>query len=800
MPRPDAARGDVMTDEVSAKGRQNETAPTVGIVARVGRWCFEHRWSAVGIWVLALVMMFVGVGAFGSGFSEETEVPGSETETGFAALDKHFGGLGSGVSGQIVFTAAGGVAGPEVATAMSSMFEAATKLESVTIGSPYDGSGGAINDDETIGFADILIDRGVTEAESGAIGDKIEGLIPNLDGLRVEIGGAELALAEPPSSELIGLAFAVFVLIFATGSVIAMGLSIGAAVIGVGGGIATTILVSNLSGGPEFATTIAVMVGLGVGIDYALFIITRYRDEIHEGAAPVAAITSAMSTAGRAVLLAGITVVLSLLGLIAIGLPFVTGIGVSGAATVLVTLISSLTLLPAFLGFAAAHVEQTRVSGMIGATLIGVGLLGVGLGVTALAVALPLAVVVMLAGFVIAPLRRPLRARVVKPLRETLAYRWSRQVQNRPWAAAIAGTAILLLLSAPILGLRLGFSDEGNFQESTTTRRAYDLLAEGFGPGFNGPFIVTAVANGPGDGGAVAPLIAAMKATPGVAAVNGPVPSDAKDPAASEAFLMQVIPDTAPQDAATDTLVGTLRDNVVPSAVRGTTLDVALTGTTAVGIDFSDYLASRMPVFFGAVLAVSFLLLMVVFRSLLVPLKAVIMNLLSISAAYGVVVAMFQWGWLSGLTGVSPAPIEPFIPMMMFAIVFGLSMDYEVFLISRIREEYDRTGDPVGSVADGLAGTARVITAAGAIMAVVFGSFLLEDDRILQLFGTGLATAIILDATLVRMLLVPATMELLGSRNWWLPKWLDRVLPRVDLEGHANQVPLRAATSTAVEA
>ncbi len=293
------------------------------------------------------------------------------------------------------------------------------------------------------------------------------------------------------------------------------------------------------------------------------------------------------------------------------------------------------------------------------------------------------------------------------------------------------------------------------------------------------------MSNSPTDGAVVPALIAALDADPGVASVVGPRPSNPDDPFASEAFVIQVIPTTSPQDLETERLVGDLRETVIPTAIDGSTLEVALTGGTAAGIDFSDYLARRTLLFFAAVLTVSFLLLMAVFRSLVVPLKAVIMNLLSISAAYGVVVAIFQWGWLSDLTTVQPAPIEPFIPMMMFAIVFGLSMDYEVFLLSRIREEYDRTGDPVESVADGLASTARVITAAAAIMAVVFGSFLLEDDRVIQLMGTGLATAIVLDATLVRMLLVPATMELLGSRNWWIPDWLDRLLPRIELEGAA---------------
>jgi len=729
--------------------------------------------------------MGVGVATIGNGFDAEQSIPGSETEAGFEVVDDYFGGLGNGLTGQIVFTAEQGVSDPAIVDAMTAMFAEADEIEFVTVASPFDGRGGGLAPDGSIGYADINLDREVSQEESGAIGEELAELIPEVDGLVVELGGQALADFAPPETELIGVAFAIIILIIATGSVLAMGLSIGAAVIGVGGGLSLTFLVSNFTHGPQFATTIAVMVGLGVGIDYALFIINRYRDLLHEGNEPVDAITKAMATSGRAVLFAGITVVLSLLGLIAIGLPFVTGIGVSASATVLVTLISSLTLLPALLGFGAGRLEQTRVRGIVAAGLAAIGMLGVGLGIAPLAFAFVLAGLVLVAGFFVPALKRPLRARRIKPLRETWAYRWSRLVQSRPWTGALLGTGILLILTAPVLGLRLGFSDEGNYAEETTTRKAYDLLAEGFGPGFNGPFLVTAEVNGDGDAAQMQVVADALAADPGVAVTFGPLPNPGADPANPDAFILRVIPTTAPQDLETERLVGHLRDEVIPSAVGDSTLEVFLTGGTAASIDFSDYLGARTLLFFAAVLAVSFLLLMAVFRSILVPFKAVIMNLLSISAAYGVVVAVFQWGWLSDITNVQPAPIEPFIPMMMFAIVFGLSMDYEVFLISRIREEYDRTGDPVESVADGLASTARVITAAAAIMAVVFGSFLLEDDRVIQLFGTGLASAIVLDATLVRMLLVPATMELLGSRNWWIPDWLDRLLPRIELEGPA---------------
>ncbi len=756
------------------------------MLSRLGRWCFHNRRKVLGLWIVGLAGLFAAAITIGGGFTAEQTLPGSETEAGYDALDEHFesfGGAGSGLTGTIVFAAEQGVDDPKVVAAMERMFNEADTIDGVQVRSPYESGrfgGGGISPDQKIAYAGIQLGSEVDQESAGGIGEEIGDLIPALDGLQVEIGGAVLAGVEPPQSELIGVAFAIFILILATGSVLGMGLPIGVALFGVGGGLSATVLTSNLSGGPEFSTILATMIGLGVGIDYTLFLVTRYRELLREGVDPTEAAVRAMSTAGRAVLFAGITVVVSLLGLIAIGLPFVTGIGVATSVTVLVTLISSLTLMPALVGFAGDRLEVTRRRGIIAAGLVAVALFGIGFGIDPLIFCIPLAIVVLIAGFFVPALRRPLKQRTVKPLRETMSYRWSRFVQSRPRTIAVAGTAVLLLISAPLLDIRLGFSDESNFSEQTTTRRAYDLLADGFGPGFNGPFLITAVINSEDDTRSIDDLVSAIRSDPGIAAVPQVVPNNPESP---DAVLIRAIPHTAPQDQATDHLVERLRDVVIPNVVEGTTLEVALTGETAAGIDFSDYLSGRMPIFFAAVLFFSFILLMAVFRSLLVPIKAVVMNLLSIGAAYGIVVAVFQWGWLSDITRADPGPIEPFIPMMMFAIVFGLSMDYEVFLLSRIREEYLRTGDPVTSVSDGLAATARVITAAAAIMAFVFGSFMLEDLRVAAVFGLGLASAIVVDATLVRMLLVPATMELLGSRNWWMPSWLDRIVPRLEIEG-----------------
>ncbi len=748
------------------------------MLVRISRWCFTNRAHTMLAWLMAVVLMIGSGKIVGSSFDGGRIPPDSESARGFELLDQYFGGIGAGRSGSIVFRADRGVDDPAVVSAMTSMFDRVSTIDGVTVLSPYEGSG-AISADGTIALATVELDPSLDRSDSEPIGAELVRLRPRIDGLQVEIGGDSFASVSPPNSELIGLSFAVIVLIISTGSVLAMGLPIALALAGVGAGTGLILLLSNVKSIPDFATTLAAMIGLGVGIDYALFMVTRYRENLHLGLSPIDATSAAVDTAGRAVLFAGGTVVISLLGLLLMGLPFVAGLGVAAASTVLLTIIASITLLPALLGLAQHRIEITRYRGLLAAGLVAVALLGVGLGVKPLMVGGPLAFLVLLAGLVVPTLRAEVPKRKTKPLRETTSYRWSRLIQSRPWTAALGGAAVLLVFAVPMLGIHLGFSDEGNFAPDTTTRKAYDLTSDGFGPGFNGPLLLAVEVGSPSDLEALPTLAAAISSDPDVVLTSPPVPDD---PSSPSAYVMRVVPGSSPQSRATETLVKRLRNEVVPNAISGTDLTVAVSGQTAASIDFSSFLGHRMPLFFGAVLLLSFVLLMVVFRSLLVPLKAVVMNLLSIGAAYGVIVAVFQWGWLSSLTKVQPAPIEPFIPMMMFAIVFGLSMDYEVFLLSRVREEFDKTGDPVTSVADGLAATARVITAAAAIMVVVFGSFMFEDNRIVELFGVGLATAIAIDATLVRMLLVPATMELLGARNWWIPSWLDRILP------HFNQV------------
>jgi RND superfamily putative drug exporter len=764
------------------------------LFARLGRWCFRNRGKVAIGWLAALILAGVLVNAvIGTAYSTEFALPEVESRQGFDILEEHFeGSAAGGEGGTIVFRAEQGVTDPEVQAAMTEFFEEASQIEGITLVSPYSPEGQqqiAAQGPEAgkIAYAQIGISRETTLEEAGEISDQLRELMPETEGLQVELGGQIFAEFEVPSSELLGIAFAIIVLILAFGSVLAMGLPIGIALAGIGLGTSLAGLLSNVLSIPDFSSTVAIMLGLGVGIDYALFIVTRYRENLHAGASIEEATVVAMDTAGRAVAFAASTVVISLLGMLLMNLSFITGIAVVCAVVVAITAIASLTLLPAMIGFAGERVEVTRWRGLIAALLLAVGLVGIAISFQPLAiVGLSLAGVVIVASLAFAPLRQEVPRRARKPIHETVPYRWSRVIQRRPWLSAIAGTLLLLVLAFPYLDQRLAFSDEGNYPEDTTTRKAYDLLAAGFGPGFNGPLLLAAEVPEGTDPAQLEAVTQALAADTGVAFATPAIPND---PTAPTAVLWRVFPTTAPQDEETTELVLRLRDDVLPEATAGTDLDVAVSGGVAAAVDFSEYLTDRLPMFIGVVLALSFVLLMLVFRSLLVPLKAVIMNLLSLAAAFGVVTAIFQWGWGGELLGIEPAPIEPFVPMMMFAIVFGLSMDYEVFLLSRIREEFVRTGDSRGSVADGLALTARVISAAAAIMVVVFGSFIGESDRLVKLFGVGLASAVLVDATIVRMLLVPATMELLGDANWWLPRWLDRLLPKISVEGHALERP-----------
>ena len=762
------------------------------MLTRIARWCFTNSYKVILIWVALLFASQAIASMLGAQFSDAVDIPNSDSGAGFSILEEHFGGVGAGAEGSIVFAADRPVTDRSVMEPMETLLRRVDAIQGVTVRSPYAPGGenqiapaGARSG--RIAFAAVALDAEFDQTTASEVGVEILEVVRGnpISGVQVEVGGTALAEFEPPETELIGLGFAVIVLIVALGSVLAMGITVGVAVTGVGVGLALISIISNVTTVPDAATVIGAMIGLGVGIDYALFIVNRYRERVREGYAPVDAMVISIDTAGRSVIFAGLTVVVSLLGLMLMGLAFVAGLGIAASATVLVTMLASVTLLPAAIGIAKQRTEVTRVRGLAASLFVSLALFGLGIGATGLAlVGVGGAVAVLLAGRFVPLLKRQIPARAEKPGDKTSWYRWSRLIQAKPWAAAVIGLAILGTLALPVLDLRLGYSDERNFPTDTSTRAAYDLVAEGFGPGFNGPMLIATEIDSTADLRLLDELAQTLRSTDGVAAVAGPIPNDVDQPTSA---LLRIVPSSGPQDLATEELLEHLRTEALPMTEAGQQLDLYVTGTLAAGVDISAYLGERMVWFFGVVLGLSFLLLMAVFRSLVVPLKAVVMNMLSIGGAYGVIVMVFQWGWGASIFGTEGGPIEPYIPMLLFAIVFGLSMDYEVFLLSRIKEEYERTGDAVNSVAAGLAKTARVITAAAAIMVVVFGSFTLEDARVLQMLGLGLAMSVLLDATLVRMLLVPATMELLGRRNWWLPGWLDRILPDLRIEGSASE-------------
>jgi RND superfamily putative drug exporter len=509
-----------------------------------------------------------------------------------------------------------------------------------------------------------------------------------------------------------------------------MGLPIVTALFGLGAGLGVIGLGSHLVDMVDFSSELALMIGLGVGIDYALFIVTRFRDAYRENGGDVrAAVELAMNTAGRAILFAGTTVVIALLGMFALGVSFLYGVAIAASLGVLLVLAASLTLLPALLMFAGTRVGRVRG-----------------------------------------------RARRREP-RAGFWLRWVGLIQRRPAWAALGSTVLLLALAAPALGLRLGASDSGNDPAKQTTRHAYDLLAAGFGSGFNGPLMLAVRLPDAGDTAGLTRFTAELRHTPGIASVAAPRLNPARDTAA-----IIVYPTTSPQSAQTTSLVKHLRSDVLPPVAKATGAAVYVGGATATQVDFAHVLSGKLPLFIGLVVLLSALLLLVVFRSLVIPIQAALMNLLSIAAALGVVQAIFERGWLAGLIGVQPGPIDAFIPVMVFAIVFGLSMDYEVFLVSRIHEEWQHRGDASAAVREGLASTGRVITAAAAVMVVVFASFAAGDDRVLKLFGVAMATAVFLDAIVIRSILMPAVLELFGSRTWAFPSWFDRRLPRLAIE------------------
>jgi RND superfamily putative drug exporter len=710
------------------------------VLYRWGKASARHPWRMIGAWLVIAISVLALQSTVGGETSDDWSIPGTEAQQGRDMLDRSFTAE-SGVAGRVVFADPDGdVTDPAArATIAATLAELAKGPHVINVTDPFDQTQPSVSPDGRVAYATVRYSADPPPAESGeAALEAIE--IAREGGLQAELSREVVRqVDEVEGSEAIGLLVAVIVLLVAFGSVIAAGIPVGSAIFGIFIGLSLVTTMAGLTDVSSISPMIASMIGIGVGIDYALFVVTRHRGFLHEGKDPVESAALANATAGTAVLFAGSTVVVALMGLLLAGIPSITTMGYAAAITVAVAMAGAVTLLPAFLGLAGHRIDRWKIG------------------------------------------RRAHTGASAKPAHHTLSGRWADHVGRHPWRYAIGAFVGLVAIAAPVLDMRTGIADDGTASTDHTYRRAYDLLADGFGPGFNAPFTL---ALGTEDGSALeqadlAHVQAALAATDGIAFASDPVISPAGDTA-----VITAIPTTGPSDTETEQLVHTLRDDVIPAAVGDEPIVTHLTGQTAAFIDISEKLAERLPIFIAAVVGLSFLLLMLVFRSVLVPLKAAVMNLLSIGGAYGVVVAMFQWGWGNELIGVDTTmPVSPFLPMIMFAILFGLSMDYEVFLLSRVREEFMRTGDSHQSVVDGLASTARVITSAALIMISVFGAFLLTPDVEVKMFAIGLTVAVLVDATIVRMVLVPATMALMGDANWWLPSWLDRLLPHVDVEG-----------------
>ncbi|HEX6678084.1 MAG TPA: MMPL family transporter [Actinomycetes bacterium] len=697
-------------------------------IRRVGDASARRPWVTIGAWVVAAAIVIGLAGSAGGAFADDFVAPGSQSEEAMKLLQERFPAAAGG-SAMAVFAAPKGERLERRRRAIDAAVARISGVEHVArVVDPF--TAGTVSSDGRIGFAEVAFDLPSTELGPEPLTAIADAMEPARQaGVEAELGGDAAfinAKTETSGTEVAGLLAALVVLVVAFGTIVAALVPIALALAAVATGLGGITLLANAMDVSSAAPTIGAMIGLGVGIDYALFIVARYREHRAAGQDGPTALSNAMGSAAAAVLLAGGTVVVAMAALVLTGLGFLASIGLSASLVVLFAVASALTLLPALLSLLGNRIDAGRLVG---------------------------------------------RKRPARQVEDTTWWRFAHHVSRRPWPYLIVASAVLLALAAPALRMKTGFPDAGDDATSTTHRRAYDLLAEGFGPGFNAPLLVVADLRSPGvDARAVPALAERIAADPGIAMVGEPRTSPAGD-----TVVLPTIPTTAPADAETSATLQRVRD-LVPA-------NVAVSGLTAMTDDLTKQLADTLPIFVAAILAASFLLLMVVFRSIAVPLKAAVMNLLSIGGAYGVVVAVFQWGWLKDLFNLDRTfVIASPMPTIFFAVLFGLSMDYEVFLLSRIREAYDATGDNAGSVARGMAGTGRVITSAGLIMTVVFLSFVADPSPLVRMLGLGLSTAIVLDATIVRMVVVPATMALLGRANWWLPRWLDRRLPHVGTE------------------
>jgi putative drug exporter of the RND superfamily len=710
-----------------------------GALARLGRACALHPWRTIAVWAAIVVAVVGSSAAFGGRLVNEMTIPGSETQQAADLLKERFP-ANAGDAATVVFNSADGLNSEKARDGVAAARAAAAKIPHVvSVGDAYAGKGGGISKNGEIGFIDVRFDSQAAEVEQKDV-DQLEedvSAVVEPSGLEVEYGGdvVNAMPKETGSSEIIGLAAAVVVLLLVLGTAVAMSLPIVLALVSVLIGVSGLSIAAIFTSLNTVTPTLAVMLGLGVGIDYALFIVTRFRQALATGASPADAATTAVATAGRAVVFAGATVAISISGLMVIGLSFVTKLGLGAASAVVVSVAAAVTLLPALLGKLGNRVNRLRIPTF-----------------------------------------------VTQDDADELAHerswvnRWGKVVTRHPRTSIAVALAALLTLAVPIASLELGSSDASTHAKHTTTRKAYDLLSEGFGPGLNGPLKVAI--DQKDDRSAANKVAAAFKSTPGVAAVAPPVTNDNGD-----AAVVIVYPTTKPQATETADLVDRLRDETVPQTLRGSSAHAYVGGQTAAYGDIATRMLERMPYFLLLVGGIIFFVLTMAFRSVVVAVKAAFATLLSGIAAIGAVVAVFQEGWGSSLVGLDrTGPIESYMPMILFAILFGLSRDYEVFLVSRIREAYTHGASARRAITDGIGAIGKVIVAAGTIMVVVFLSFVLGDDRVIKEFGLGLAVAILMDAFVVRMLLVPAVMHLLGDHAWYMPRWLDRALPHLTIE------------------
>jgi RND superfamily putative drug exporter len=713
----------------------------------IARWCMAHRRRVVVAWVVVAVLVTVVAQAIGPKYASVYSLPGTETQRASDLLTQEFKAQ-SGDADAIVFhVSTGTIDSSAVRAAIAPLLARVGGLPHVAgVVSPYGAGGSAqVSRDRTTAFATVNYDKAANVLPN-ATGTPLLKLVKavRVPGLQVAAGGQVIENAEGfnvgPATE-VGVVAALFILLITFGSLAAAGMPLITAGLGLITGVALIGVATHVTAIPMVAPDLALMIGLGVGIDYALFIITRFREDYLEFGDLERSVVAAMDTSGRAILLAGATVVIALLGMFATGVAFMYGLAIAAVIAVLLTMVASLTLLPALL------------TGRLGVRLVR-----------------PRA----------ARAHRFGRRAATEPRRSAWR-RWSEVVKARPWPLALGSLAVMVILLLPVFAMRLDSSDAGNDPANMSSRHAFDLLAQGFGPGFNGPLLLVAELPSRDRASALPALRALASSTPGVVAVTQPriAPS-------GTVAVLEVYPNSAPQAVATTNLVNHLRKTVLPAFDQQKGVTVLVGGFTAGSIDFSHVLATKLPLFFGLVILLSALLLLVIFRSIVIPVQAAIMNLLTIAASLGVTVAVFQKGWLAGVLGVEKGPIEAWVPVLMFAVVFGLSMDYEVFLISRVREQWLRRGDASAAVGDGIALTGRVITAAAAIMIVVFLSFTLGNQRTLKEFGFGLAVAVFFDAIVVRCMLLPAVLELLGPTTWRLPRWLDALIPHINIEGTAT--------------